>query len=61
MADPIGAISAPTSAQYAVEVTGKAHEQARLEGKQAVQLIESATSPQLATSGDVGTKLNLRA
>ena len=61
MADPIGAISAPAAAQYSVEVTGKAHEQASLEGKQAVQLIESATAPQLATSGDVGTKLHLKA
>ena len=61
MADPIGAISAPTAAQYSVEVTGKVHDQARLEGKQAVQLIESATAPQLATSGDVGTQLNYRA
>jgi len=61
MADPIGAVSAPTAAQYSVEVTGKAHAQATQEGKQAVQLIESATAPRLAASGDVGTKLNLKA
>lgn len=61
MADPIGAVSAPTATQYSVEVTGKAHDQASLEGKQAVQLIESATAPQLATSGDLGTMLNFKA
>ncbi|MEO6598690.1 MAG: hypothetical protein ABIQ16_02375 [Polyangiaceae bacterium] len=61
MTNPIGAVSAPTATQYAVEVTGKAHEQASVEGKQAVQLIESATAPQLETAGDVGTTLNFKA
>ena len=58
MADPVGAISAPNAAQYAVAVVGKEHSQQRLEGQQAVQLIQSATAPQLATEGSVGTKLN---
>ena len=58
MADSVGAVGAPTAAKYAVEVTRKEHDQKDLEGQQAVQLIQSATSPQLATSGSVGTKLN---
>jgi len=58
MADPVGAIGAPRAAQYAVAVTRKEHDQQDLQGRQAVQLIESATAPKLATSGSVGTKLN---
>jgi len=58
MSDPIGAVSAPTAAQYAVAVIGKQHDQQKVEGQQAVQLIQSATTPQLETSGAVGTKLN---
>ncbi|MET0789973.1 MAG: hypothetical protein ABW061_00500 [Polyangiaceae bacterium] len=61
MSDPIGAVGATTAAQYSVEVTGKAHDQAKVEGKQAVQLIDSASAPKLASSGDVGTKLNFTA
>jgi hypothetical protein len=58
MAEPVGAIGAPTAAKYAVEVTRKEQAQQDLQGQQAVQLIESASAPQLATSGSVGTKLN---
>jgi hypothetical protein len=58
MADPVGAISAPNSAKYAMAVSGKQHDQQRVEGQQAVQLIESATTPKLESSGSVGTKLN---
>ena len=59
MADPVGAIGAPTAAKYAVAVTRKEQDQQDLQGQQAVQLIESATAPKLATSGSVGTKLNV--
>ena len=58
MAAPVGSVSAPNAAQFAIEVTRKQHDQASQEGKEAVQLIQSATAPQLATSGSVGTKLN---
>lgn len=58
MAGPVGAISAPNAAKYAVAVAGKEHDQQRVEGQQAVQLIESSTTPKLETSGSVGTKLN---
>ena len=58
MADPVGAIGAPRAAQYAVAVTRKEQDQQAVQGQQAVQLIESATAPKLATSGSVGTKLN---
>jgi hypothetical protein len=58
MAEPVGAIGAPTAAKYAVEVTRKELDQQDQQGKQAVQLIESASAPALATSGSVGTKLN---
>ena len=61
MADPIGAVAAPTAAQYSIAVASKQHAQTTQEGKQAVQLIDAATAPQLATSGDVGTKLNFTA
>ena len=59
MADPIGAIGAPNAAQYAMAVTRKQHTQQEQEGKQAVQLIEAATQPSRASSGAVGTKLNV--
>ena len=58
MAEPVAAIGAPSAAQYAVAVTRKEQDQQALQGQQAVQLIQSATAPQLATSGSVGTKLN---
>ena len=61
MAAPVGAVSALSGAQYAMAVAGKQQDQQRVEGQQAVQLIQSATSPQLATSGSVGTKLNIKA
>jgi hypothetical protein len=54
----VGAVSAASGAQYAVAVVGKQHDQQKVEGQQAVQLIQSATAPQLASSGSVGTKLN---
>ena len=59
MADPVGAISAPSAAQYAVGVVRMQHNQQAEEGKEAVQLIQSANSPQLASSGAVGTKLHV--
>ena len=59
MAEPVGAIGASTAAKYAVAVTRKEQDQQDLQGQQAVQLIQSATAPQLATSGSVGTKLNV--
>ncbi len=58
MADAIGGVSAPNAAQFAIAVTRKQHDQASQEGKEAVQLIQSATAPQLASSGSVGAKLN---
>ena len=48
MAGPVGAISAPNAAKYAVAVAGKEHDQQRVEGQQAVQLIEAST-PKLET------------
>jgi hypothetical protein len=43
-------------------VAGKQHDQQQVEGQQAVQLIQSATAaPKLATSGSVGTKLDVTA
>ena len=58
MAEPIGAIAAPTAAQYAVEVTRKEHDQQAELGQQAVELIQSANAAKLETSGSVGTKLH---
>lgn len=58
MADPVAAIGATTATTYAVAVTRQEHEQKNLEGRQAVQLIQSANTPQLETSGSVGTKLH---
>ena len=59
MAEPVGAIGAASAAKFAVAVTRKQLDQQDLQGQQAVQLIQSASSPELATSGAVGTKLNL--
>lgn len=59
MPEPIGAIGAPIAAQYAMAVTRKQHDQQDVEGKQAVQLIQSSAAAPLATSGSVGTKLNV--
>ena len=59
MANPVGSVSAPKAAEYAVAVTRKQQDQQSEQGRQAVQLIESATAPQRATSGSVGTKLNV--
>ena len=58
MAEPVGAIGASTAASYALAVTRKEHDQQEEQGRQAVQLIQSATAPQLETSGPVGTKLH---
>jgi hypothetical protein len=57
--EPVGAIGASTAVKYAVAVTRQEQDQQDLQGRQAVQLIQSATAPQLATSGSVGTKLNV--
>ncbi|HEY3252460.1 MAG TPA: hypothetical protein VGJ91_00875 [Polyangiaceae bacterium] len=58
MAEPVAAIGAPTAAQYALAVTRKEQDQQDLQGQQALQLIQAASAPKLATSGSVGTKLN---
>jgi hypothetical protein len=59
MAEPISGVGAPRAAEYAVAVTRKELDQKNLEGQQAVQLIQSATAPALATDGVVGTKLHV--
>jgi hypothetical protein len=56
--DSVGAVGAPTAAQYSVAVTQKEHSQKAIEGQDSVELIQSASMP-LATSGSVGTKLNV--
>jgi hypothetical protein len=61
MADAVGAIGAANAAQYAVAVTRKEHSQEDEQGRQAVQLIQAATAPELASSGTLGTKLNVLA
>jgi hypothetical protein len=58
MAEPVGAIAAPTLVEYALEVTRKEQDQQGEQGQQAVQLIQSASAPKLETSGAVGTKLH---
>jgi hypothetical protein len=58
--DSVGSVSAPTGAQYSVAVSKKQQSQQEVEGQESVQLIQSASAP-LATSGDVGTKLNFTA
>lgn len=59
MAEAVGAIGAPNAAQYAVAVARKEHSQQAEEGRQAVQLIQAASAPELAGSGSLGTKLNV--
>ena len=59
MADPVGAIGATTATTYALAVTRQEHDQKKVEGQQAVQLIQAATAPKLETSGSVGTKLHV--
>ena len=59
MAEAIGAIGAPNAAQYAVAVARKEHSQQAEEGRQAVQLIQASSAPELAASGSLGTKLNV--
>jgi hypothetical protein len=56
----VGAVGAPTAAQYSVAVTKKQQSQQAVEGQESVQLIQSASQP-LATSGAVGTKLDFMA
>jgi hypothetical protein len=57
-ADSVGAVGPSTAANYAVAVTKKQQSQAAVEGQESVQLIQSASAPQLEGSGSVGTKLN---
>ncbi len=57
-ADSVGAVGASTAANYAVAVTKKQQSQEAVEGQQSVQLIQSASAPQLENSGSVGTTLN---
>jgi hypothetical protein len=54
----VGPVSAPIGAQYSAAVGKKAQSQQEVEGQESVQLIQSASAP-LATSGSVGTKLNV--
>ena len=54
----VGPVSPPIGAQYATAVTKQQQSQQEIEGQQSVQLIQSASTP-LATSGSVGTKLNV--
>jgi hypothetical protein len=56
--DSVSSVGAPTAAQYVVSVAKKEQSQQEIEGQESVQLIQSASS-QLATSGSVGTKLNV--
>ena len=59
MADAVGPIGALIAAKYAVAVASKQQQQQSSGGQQSVSLIQSAAAPQLATSGSVGTKLNV--
>ena len=54
----VGPVSAPIGARYATAVTKEQQSQQQIEGQQSVQLIQSASAP-LATSGSLGTKLNV--
>jgi hypothetical protein len=56
-ADSVTPVGASAPAKYAVAVTKKQQDQQTVEGRESLQLIQSA-APQLATSGSVGTKLN---
>ena len=56
-ADSVTPVGASAPANYAVAVTKKQQDQQTVEGRESLQLIQSA-APQLATSGSVGTKLN---
>ena len=59
MADSsVGPVGAATAAQYAIAVTEKQQKSQSDAGQQSLDLIQSAAAPQLASSGDVGTKLN---
>jgi len=59
MAEPVGAITASSAAQYVVAIARKEQDQQDVQGQQAVQLIQASTAPPLASSGAVGTKLNI--
>jgi hypothetical protein len=56
--DSVGSVGASTAANYAVAVTKKQQNQEAVEGQESVQLIQSASAPQLESSGSVGTQLN---
>ena len=56
--DSVSSVGAPTAVQYSVSVAKKQQSQQDVEGQESVQLIQSASAP-LATSGSVGTKLNV--
>ena len=53
------AAAAPDRLAYDAAVLQKTKSHIEEQGRQAVQLIEAATSAQLATSGSVGTKLHV--
>ena len=57
--DSVSSVGAPTAAQYSVSVAKKQQTQQDIEGQESVQLIQSASAPQLASSGSIGTKLNV--
>ena len=56
--DSVSSVGGPTAAQYSVSVAKKEQTQQDVEGQESVQLIQSASTA-LATSGSVGTKLNV--
>ncbi|HEY0465494.1 MAG TPA: hypothetical protein VGC79_14865 [Polyangiaceae bacterium] len=60
MAESVGAVGASTAVKYAFAVARQELDQQEVQGKQAVQLIQSATpAPTLESSGSLGTKLNV--
>ncbi|MEP7051878.1 MAG: hypothetical protein ABJB12_16050 [Pseudomonadota bacterium] len=59
MANSVGPIGATIALKYALAVAGKQQQEQADSGQQSLALIQSAAAPQLATSGAVGTKLNV--
>lgn len=59
MADAVGPIGAMIATKFAVAVVGKQQQAQAENGQQSLALIQSAAAPALATSGSVGTKLNV--
>ena len=57
--NPISQSGAAFATQWAVSVQKKQMDSAEDQGKAAVALIESSGAPAKATSGNVGTKLNV--